>query len=310
VAGRFEDAREVSSVVAEVSVLCARVRVEEKRLIAALEQIGVEGRMLPPMDSPLPLGPRSVETGCGALGQQGIVIDRLIDRSAAAVLVPLWRAFGSTIVGSGAATTLDRLAIARLLSNAGLPRPETALILSEAAGLEAIERFGGQATLLPLRDGSRELPLHDRQIAEAVLEHREVLGETGDSIALMQRGVVSIANRVEVVVVDGRAVGMNGALAAGPVDEALRLAEATARLLEATLIGVTVAVTGDRLVIWDIESVPQFRAATAIGDGNVAEAIADLVLRLGGMAEMPGGGLTPDPALLLAEVGEHVALSA
>ena len=296
--------------VAEVSVLCARVRVEEKRLIAALEQIGVEGRMLPPMDSPLPLGPRSVETGCGALGQQGIVIDRLIDRSAAAVLVPLWRAFGSTIVGSGAATTLDRLAIARLLSNAGLPRPETALILSEAAGLEAIERFGGQATLLPLRDGSRELPLHDRQIAEAVLEHREVLGETGDSIALMQRGVVSIANRVEVVVVDGRAVAMNGALADGLVDEALRLAEATARLLEATLIGVTVAVTGDRLVIWDIESVPQFRAATAIGDGNVAEAIADLVLRLGGMAEMPGGGLTPDPALLLAEVGEHVALSA
>ena len=135
--------------------------------------------------------------------------------------------------------------------------------------------------MLPLRAGSRELPLHDRQIAEAVLEHREVLGETGDSIALMQRGVVSIANRAEVVVVDGRAVAMNGALADGLMDEALRLAEATACLLEATLIGVTVALTGDRLVIWDIDSVPQFRETTAIGDGNVADAVADLVLRLG-----------------------------
>ena len=73
---------------------------------------------------------------------------------------------------------------------------------------------------------------------------------------------------------------------------------------------MTVALTGDRLVIWDIESVPQFRAATAIGDGNVAEAVAALVLRLGGSAELTGAGLTPDPALLLAEVGEHVALSA
>jgi hypothetical protein len=297
-------------VVTEVSVLCARVRVEEKRLIAALEQIGVEGRMLPPMDSPLPLGPCSVETECGALGQHRLVIDRLIDRSAAAVLVPLWRAFGSTIVGSGAATTLDRLAIARLLSNAGLPRPETALVLSEVAGLEALERFGGQATLLPLRAGSRELPLHDRQIAEAVLEHREVLGETGDSIALMQRGVVSIANRAEVVVVDGRAVAMNGAHADGLVDEALRLAEVTARLLEATLVSVTIALTGDRLVIWDIDSVPQFRETIAIGDLTVAEAVAALVPRLAGMAEMTGAGLAPNPALLLAEAGEHVALSA
>ena len=78
------------------------------------------------MDSPLPLGPLSVETECGALGQHRLVIDRLIDRSAAAVLVPLWRAFGSTIVGSGAATTLDRLAIARLLTMQACPAGDSA----------------------------------------------------------------------------------------------------------------------------------------------------------------------------------------
>ena len=300
----------MSSVVTEVSVLCARVRVEEKRLIAALEQVGVGGRALPPMDCPLPLGTRSVESGRGAdLEHPRIVIDRLADRSAAAVLAPLWRALGSTVIGSGAATTLDRLAIARLLGNGGLPRPETALVLTEAAGLEAIERFGGQGTLLPLRAGARELPLQDRQIAEAVLEHREVLGETGDSIALMQRGIAGVGARADVVVVDGRAVAMKGAIAGSLGVEACQLAEASACLLEASLIGVTIALADGRLVIWDIDSVPQFRDAHAVGGCSVEEAIAGLVTRLG-CTESATNGLTTDPALLMAEVGAHVALSA
>ena len=189
-------------------VLCTRVRLEEKRMIAALEQVGVEVEPFPRSDAPLPIGPPPLEAGSGEdLEHPRIVIDRLADRSAAACLFRL--APLAAHHWAGAATTLDRLAVARLLTEAGLPRPETAVVMSEVCGLNAVDLFDGHGTLLPLRAGARELPLHDRESAEAMLEHRGVLGEAPRLDLADARGIAGVGARA------GRDVDGGGSHAGG-----------------------------------------------------------------------------------------------
>jgi hypothetical protein len=283
---------------------------EEKRLIAALIEIGLAGLPLPPTDSPLPIQPLSGNPvgGKRSLSTAHVVIDRLMDRTTAAVLAPYWRSSGWQMIDGGAAASLDRLAVSRLLVEAGIPRPETALVLSETSGLEALESFGGVGTLLPLRPGTEELPLLDREIAEAVLEHRQVLGQGPDAISLMQQGVGSADNRSVVTVVDGVAIATAGSITGADVRRVGCLAEETARILGATLLGVTVVGIEGRPVVWDVAAAPQFRMAKPQGELTVEAAVANLVSRM--MDGVTSGVNAGQAAMFSAEVTQDVVLSA
>lgn len=281
-------------------------------MISALGLLGVDVKPFPPSDAPLPIQPLTAQAASGDLAGECIrvVIDRLQERMTASVWLPYWRQPGRELVDGGVAATLDRLSIARLLSEAGLPRPETALVMSESSGLNAIDLFEGVGTLLPLQTGARELPLLDRESAEAVLEHRNVLGEAPDAISLMQQGVATTANRVMVTTVDGIAIATTGSCGSHiAVSQVARLAEATAQLLGARLLGVVLAEIDGRLVVWDIDPVPGFRDAEAIGDQSVEDALAQLVVRL--MNE-PAAKVSPDhgPIHVREESSDHVFLSA
>lgn len=293
-------------------MLCTRVRLEEKRMIAALGSLGVEVKPFPPSDAPLPIQPLSAAAGSGDVAADcvRVVIDRLRERTTASVWLPYWRHSGREMIDGGVAATHDRLAVARLMAEAGLPRPETALVMSEACGLNAVHMFEGAATLLPLQTGARELPLLDRESAEAILEHRGVLGEAPDSISLMQQGVATAGNRVIVTTVDGIAVAVEGALADGfSITNCARLAEATARLLGARLLGVSIAEIDGRLVVWDVDPVPGFRAALPIEAFTVESALASLTESL--LNAMSMTALVDHHALTFGEgAGDHVVLSA
>lgn len=293
-------------------VLCTRVRLEEKRLITALGSLGVDVQPLPPSDAPLPIQPLSVNAAGGDLTEElmHVVIDRLQERVTASVWLPYWRQPGREVIDAGVAATLDRLSIARLLAEAGLSRPDTALVISEASGLNAISLFEGRGTLLPVRTGSRELPLPDQETAEAVLEHRSVLGAALDSISLVQRGVATSGNRFDIVVIDGVATAIGGAIPAGASQvQITSLAEETARLLGARLIGVSIAEIDGRLVVWDVDPVPAFRNARTIDGSSVESALADLTVRLS-LLTVSNGASAPLASLHREESDDHVFLSA
>jgi [lysine-biosynthesis-protein LysW]--L-2-aminoadipate ligase len=284
---------------------------EEKRLIAALAKAGVDVKPLPPTDAPLPIQPLSATAASGDVTGEivNVVIDRLLERLTAAVWLPYWRQPGREMIDAGVAATLDRLAIARLLAEAGLPRPETALVISESSGLNAIELFEGTGTLLPLQAGTRELSLLDRESAEAVLEHRQVLGEKPDAISLMQQGVASGDARLNVIVVDGVAIAADGNLERDwPLARVSALAEETARVLGARLVGISVAEIDGRLVIWDVLPTPEFRDARPLDEVTVEEAVCALVTRL--TESVPEAHAASPAHIHREEADDHVILSA
>ena len=267
-----------------VSVLCARVRMEEKWLIEALAEAGVPARPLPPTLSPLPVGPVpgspfATKVGGGVAAEvTGIVVDRCADRVLAGGLTPALRAMGVTVIDAGIAATGNRLAIASVLANGGIARPETLLVTSEDVGMVALRELGYPSTLLPLEAGSPEIPFYDRDIAEAVLEHRQVLGSTANTLALIQAGASTESSRLELLVVGGRVVAIGDASTlSARLELSIEEAERAASLLGAAILGVTVIDAAAGPVVWDVKAVPDFRSLIAVENGSTVAAIVELV---------------------------------
>lgn len=259
---------------ATVGVLCARVRVEEKQLMAALAAAGMLPMPLPPALDPLPIGPPPSSLFAEP-AETRIIIDRCQDRIIASSVLAAYHAAGTVTVDAGLAATNDRLTMATVLAAHHLPRPETRLTCSPEAALDALASFGYPGTLVPLLVGNPAVSLVDADVAEAVLEHRFVLGSSRQALALVQAGVPSA--RLLVIVVAGRAVAAIGD-GAVHLTTAIELAEAAASVLGATFIGVEIAMTAAGLVIWDVSAVPEFRHARPLGEMRVADAVVVAVM--------------------------------
>lgn len=263
-----------------VSVLCARVKVEEKWLIEALAEAGIPARPFPPTSTPLPIGP--VPTGPlatsvvgGVVAElSGVVIDRCADRILAGAIVPTLRALGTLVIDGGLAATGNRLTVASALASAGIPRPATLLVTSEDAGMAVVRELGYPVTLLPLDSGSAEIPLSDRDIAEAVLEHREVLGDSLNRVSLIQAGTRASMKVVVALVLGGCVVAYSQH---GAGIEIRELAQAAATALKSSILGVTIAVTADGPVVWDVQAVPQFRDMLAADHQAIATAFLEMI---------------------------------
>jgi [lysine-biosynthesis-protein LysW]--L-2-aminoadipate ligase len=264
---------------ATVGVLCARGRVEEKALMAALAEAGIVSALFPPADEPLPVGPSPVAPCGNAFPVPQIVIDRHPNRQIARAVLSACRALGVPVLSAGVAATGDRLDVASALERAGLPRPRTALCTSEDAALQAVRALGLPATLLPLDLQSSGITLLDEDAAEAILEHRAVLGGTGQSLNLVQASAPHASELVSVMVIDGVAWTAQNGHEAAANSTVRRLAEEAAQALNADLISVTLFVRGESILVWDVTPVPEFRHAVPLFGPDVAHLIAQAVER-------------------------------
>ena len=279
---------EKGSTMATVGVLCARGRVEEKALMAALAEAGIVSALFPPADEPLPVGPMPFGPAGRTFPVPQIVVDRHPNRQIARAVLSTCRTLGVPSLCAGIAATGDRLDVASALAAHGLPRPVTALCTSEDAALEAVAAMGLPATLLPLDLKSQSIALIDRDATEAILEHRAVLGGVEGSLGLIQAGSPGEESMVSVIVVDGVASALGIASGTAVPDRVLRLAEEAARALNADLLAIMIALGSGEPVVWDARPVPDFRRAMPIGRYTVAQAIAQAVERRLEPGAVPG----------------------
>lgn len=262
------------------------MRVEEKQIIASLVDAGAVAMPVPPASTPLPPGPASADLA--ALGSRhhdgdvmqhhalGLVIDRCQNRHVAAATLPLLKLSGIEVIDAGLAATGTRLDIATALGQAGVPRPPSYIAMSEATALEAASRLGYPATLLPQTPGSDATALLDHDTAEAVIEHRVVLGTHGEAVVLLQAGAPRADQLGRHHVIDGEVIAVEGALVDGTARE---LAISASCALDARSITVDIARIDGQLVVWDVTAVADFRKARQAGSVTVGEAHARLATR-------------------------------
>lgn len=180
-----------------VGVLCSRIRVEEKLLFAAFEALGVE---------PLRLDERDIAARVGDYAPEvDVLLERSVSTSAGLVASQLFESAGIRTINTyaTASTCADKIRTTLALERAGVSQPVTEIALSPEAALEAIERIGYPAVLKPVVGSWGRLlaRVTDRDAAEAIIEHKEVLGGVSHQIFYVQEHVNKPARDIRAFVI-------------------------------------------------------------------------------------------------------------
>jgi [lysine-biosynthesis-protein LysW]---L-2-aminoadipate ligase len=172
----------MSGSTAPVAVVASRVRMEEKLILRALECHGVAYVQLDERDISMSLedGERSYSA----------VLNRSISNTRSLYVTRLFEARGIPVVNRSVVveTCGDKILTSLALVKAGIPTPRTTVALTPDAALKALDEFGYPAVLKPVTGSWGRLlaKVNDREAAEAVLEHKEVLGSPAHQVIYIQ----------------------------------------------------------------------------------------------------------------------------
>ena len=169
----------------KIAVLLSRVRVEEKWLFEALDQRGVSYDRVDDREATFNLADP------GPWQQYAVVLERCLSFGRGLYATQVLNRWGIPTVNraSVAATCGDKLVTSAVLQAAGVPQPDARLAFTPEAALQIIEEMGYPVVLKPVMGSWGRLVsrANDRQAAEAILEHREVLGTYQHQIYYIQQ---------------------------------------------------------------------------------------------------------------------------
>jgi [lysine-biosynthesis-protein LysW]---L-2-aminoadipate ligase len=167
-----------------IGVLFSRVRVEEKWIIAAMERRGVDyerlddRRLFFDLDNPDPWR------------QFDAILERSISYTSGLYALRILNSWGIPTVNTAAVAEAcgDKLTTSSALERAGVPQPRNLIAFTPESALEAIETMGYPVVLKPVVGSWGRLlaKVNDRDAAEAVLEHKAILGSVQHSVFYIQ----------------------------------------------------------------------------------------------------------------------------
>ena len=187
-----------------IGVLYSRVRVEEKWIFAAMERRGLDYERLDDrmvhfeMNNPEPWR------------QYDAVIERSISYTNGLYALRILNSWGIPTVNMAhvAATCGDKLATTAVLGRAGVPQPRVKVAFTAESALEAIEELGYPVVLKPVVGSWGRLlaRINDRDAAEAILEHKEMLGSYQHSVFYIQEYIQKPGRDIRAFVVGNETI--------------------------------------------------------------------------------------------------------
>jgi [lysine-biosynthesis-protein LysW]--L-2-aminoadipate ligase len=166
-----------------IGVLCSRVRAEEKLLFTELERRGLSYTKIDDREQLFDLHRREYPFD--------VVLERCIQHSRALYMLKILGDAGVPTVNTYqvAVTCGDKFLTTQALVHAEVPTPGCLLAFTPESALEAIEQLGYPVVLKPVVGswGRMVSKINDRDAAEAILEHRDVLGSYQHSIFYIQQ---------------------------------------------------------------------------------------------------------------------------
>lgn len=166
----------------KVGVLYSRARIEEKLILQALEERGIKYELINDQQLILDMDRPSLD--------YDIVLERCISHARAMAALRILNDWGIKTVNTYqvAATCGSKLETTSALIRHGVPSPRTLVAFTPESALEAIEMIGYPVVLKPAVGSWGRLlsKINDREAAEAVLEHKKVLGSYQHSIFYIQ----------------------------------------------------------------------------------------------------------------------------
>ena len=187
-----------------VGVLLSRVRVEEKLLLEELERRGIATKIIDDRELVLALE-KKPELGVD------VVLERCIQHSRALYALAVLETWGIPTVNTFEVADVcgNKLLTTMRLIRDGVPSPRTRLAFTPESALVAVEGLGYPAVLKPLVGSWGRLisRVNDRDAAESILEHKDVLGTYMHSIYYVQEYVPKPGRDIRAFVVGDETIG-------------------------------------------------------------------------------------------------------
>ncbi len=275
-----------------VGFLHSLIRLEEKMLLEEFGRRGAEVVLLDDRVLTFTLGQRPVDVD--------VVMERSINHSRALHALRLFESQGLVCVNSSAVATTcgDKLLTSVALQEHQVPQPEVRVAFTPESALVAIEEMGYPVVLKPAVGSWGRLlaKVNDRDAAEALLEHKTVLGSYHHSIFYIQRFVAKPGRDIRAFVIGDHCVAAiyrtsphwitntarGGQATVCPVtDELARIAVAGARAVGGGIVALDLFETDDGLLVNEINYTMEFKNSVAPTGVNIPALIVDYVLQRG-----------------------------
>lgn len=183
----------------KIGILVSRIRVEEKWLLAALENRGVPYERIDDGQAQFKLDDPS------AWVQYDAILERSLSFARGLYATTMLNSWGIPTVNSSHVAQVcgDKLATSAVLTQAGIPQPRLRVAFTAEAALEAIEELGYPVVLKPVVGSWGRLlsKINDRDAAEAILEHKETLGSYQHSVFYIQEFIEKPGRDIRAMVV-------------------------------------------------------------------------------------------------------------
>ncbi len=272
-----------------VGICYSRIRQDEKLLLTELRDRGHEVTKIDVRKQRFDL-----DEPPAVLEDVDLAIDRCLATSRSLYVTRFLERYGVPVINSHETAMIcaDKVETSLALAEAGVPTPRTEVSFTSDAALETIEAFGYPCVLKPVIGswGRLMAKIDSKSTAEAILEHKEVLGHYEHKIFYVQEFVEKPGRDLRVLAVDGEPIaGMarssdhwitNAATGATTDsfeldDEAREIVATASDAVGGGLLGVDLMETGDGYTVHEINHTVEFKALERATDIDVPAKVVD-----------------------------------
>jgi [lysine-biosynthesis-protein LysW]---L-2-aminoadipate ligase len=278
----------------KIAILLSRVRVEEKLLLQAFEQRGLNVEIIDDREIIFDLPYNN-------WNHYDVVVERCVTQSRALYALRILNDWGVRTVNTHRVVQIcgDKLETSSALVRDNIPTPRCKVAFTPESALTAIEEMGYPVILKPAIGSWGRLlsKINDREAAETILEHKEVLGSYQHSIFYIQEYIDKPARDIRSFVVGDENIAAiyrysehwitntarGGRAENCPVTpEIAQLSLAAARAVGGGVVAVDLLETQDgRLLINEVNHTMEFRNSIDTTGVNIPEVVVDYVVKVG-----------------------------
>jgi len=274
----------------KIGFLHSVIRPEEKYLIEEFKKRGAEIVMIDDRNLTFNLDKNNFDFD--------IVLERCINHSRALHSLRLFEAAGIKCVNSYKVATVcgDKLLTSVALKEHGVPQPEVRIAFTEESALKEIEEMGYPVVLKPAVGSWGRLlsKVNDKDAAEAILEHKTVLGSYHHSVFYIQKYIEKNKRDIRAFVIGDKCIcaiyrtsdhwvtntARGGVATNCPVTPELNdIAVKAAKAVGDGILAIDIFETPKGFLVNEVNYTMEFRNSIKTTGVNIPEKIVDYVIK-------------------------------
>jgi [lysine-biosynthesis-protein LysW]--L-2-aminoadipate ligase len=229
-----------------------------------------------------------------------VILERSINHSRALHALILFEAMDIKCVNKAnvSLTCGDKLLTSKALKAFGVPQPPVNIAFTENSALKAIEEMGYPVVIKPAVGSWGRLlaKINDREAAEALLEHKTILGSYHHSIFYIQKYIDKKGRDIRSFVVGDQCIAAiyrnsehwitntarGGRVSKCPLsDEISNISLQAAKAVGGGVVAIDIFESNDGLLVNEVNYTMEFKNSIDITGVNIPGLIVDYVIKVG-----------------------------